>query len=275
MRYAHILARATEAPWLITEAGASAITSLLNSRLADEAPPAVAVEPPEESVPVETGKNIALISVRGILGKRLSMMEAMCGGVDVDTVLAEVRAAVDDPEVGTVILHFDSPGGTAIGIPEAFAQLSEMREQSEKELIAFVDGRCCSAAMYLAAACDVVFCTPTAQLGSIGCVLHMAFRAMKNAAEGVEVRTYKYGKFKDLGNPNRIPTAEEDALIQERVDFLGQMFEADMRKARPQLKEEVFDALVYFGGKAVEVGLADEVVQSLESLIEQLNPVDV
>src|SRR5690606_5255150 len=113
------------------------------------------------------------------------------------------------------------------------------------------------------------------QLGSIGCVLHMAFRAMQNAAEGVEVRTYKYGKFKDLGNPNRTPTAEEDALIQERVDFLGQMFEADMRKARPQLKEEVFDALVYFGGKAVEVGLADEVVQSLESLLEQLNAADV
>lgn len=272
MRYAHILARVTDSPWLITETGAAAVTALLNSRLAAEAVPAPQPAEGDRPEPAAKRPGVALISVRGIIGKHLGMMELMCGGVDVDAIVAEVRSALQDPEVSAVLLHLDSPGGSASGIPEAFAQLLELRQQAGKDLVAFVDGRCCSAAMYLAAACGAIFCTPTAQLGSVGCVMQIAFRAMKNAAEGVEVRTYKYGKFKDLGNPNRPPTAEEEALIQARVDFLGQMFEADMRRARPELKEEVFDALVYFGAKAVEVGLADEVVPSLEALIEQLAP---
>lgn len=280
MRYAHILSRVTGEPWLITEPGGSAVVSLLNSRLATEPLPHVMQAPlppppPRPLLPPRPATGLAVVRARGILGKNLGSMEMMCGGLDVDTLLNEIEGLLMAPEIGTVAMHLDSPGGAATGIPEAHQRLVRLRAQYGKPLLAVVDGLCASAAMYLAAACDSIACTRTAQLGSIGAVTHLRFRVGMNAAEGLEVRTYKYGKFKDLGNPNRLPTPEEDAIMQERINTLGRMFESDMRSARPQMKDEVYDALVYFGEQAVALGLADELTDSVEDYLATIAKANV
>lgn len=269
MKFAHILSRATGSPWLITEAGSAAVTALLNSRLAAEMPgtaPAVAPAPADEG---DCYAGTAIVPIRGIIGKNLGMMEMLCGGCDLNMVVGGITTALASPDVARVVLCIDSPGGLATGTPEAFAAISRLRAESGKAIYAFTDGYCASAAYYLAAACDGIFCTKTSTLGSIGVITHLAFKSEKLKEEGVEVRTYKYGKYKDLGNPARSPTPEEDAMIQAKVDVLGKMFEADMRAARPGMKDEVFDALTYFGADAVKVGLADELMPDLESLLEQ------
>lgn len=271
MKFAHLLARATGTPWLITESGGSAVSALLNSRLASTAlvPSADAAEIADTAW-AELSPGIALIPVRGILGKNLGMMETLCGGCDVDRVLSSIEDAAASSAIAKIVLHVDSPGGAATGIPEAHAAILRLSAESQKPIYAFVDGQCCSGGVYLAAACDAIFCTRSAMLGSVGAITQLKLRVMANAAEGIEVRTYKHGKFKDLGNPNRPPTPEEEALIQARIDHIGNLFAADMKAARPQLAAEVFDALVYYGPDAVRVGLADEMVSDLASLTEHL-----
>lgn len=278
MKYAHLIARATGSPWLITEAGLAAVSALIHSRMAAETPtiapptPAPDTVPPPEEIPTDDYGGTAVISVHGILGKNLGLMETLCGGCDVGTVLAELTEALASPDVDQVVLDIDSPGGMAAGIPEAHASILRLRAESGKPVYAFTEISCCSAAYYLAAACDAIICTPSATLGSVGTIIQLEFLQGQLAKDGVEVRTYKYGKYKDLGNSARQPTAEEDAMIQSRVDILGKMFEADIRAARPQLAEEVFEARVYYGTEALAVGLADEVVPDLETLLDDLAP---
>lgn len=275
MRYAHILARVTDSPWLITEQALSAITNLLESRIAGAAmQPMLEAGSDENSDPIavtEKQSGVAVITVHGIFGKHLSGMEMMCGGCDFDVVANLIDEAASDPDVRAIVLHIDSPGGTAVGCAEAFAQINGIREKTKKEIYAFCDTRLCSAAYYLACACDGIFCTVTATLGCIGSMLTIEDRSGELAAKGVRRLTIKSASMKDIGNPDRPPTVEELSELQKRIDFLGGMFKADVTAARESVAPEVFaKGLTYFGAQAVEVGLADKVVPSLAAFVAEL-----
>jgi capsid assembly protease len=274
MRYAHLLSRVTGTPWLITESALSSIADLLESRIFAAPLPMPAAEPSEapSAPPLQITKTIAVVPVHGILGKHLSMMETMCGGCDFDAVTAMVATAAANPAVSAVVLALNSPGGTATGCAEAYARLTEIRQTTGKRLFAFTDVRACSAAYYLAAACDGVFCTPSSELGSIGAMLTIEDRSGQLATEGRRRLTLKSASMKDIGSPNRPPTAEEISELQQRVDYLGTMFRRDVQAGRLSIAPEVFEkGLTYFGEQAVALGLADAVVPSLEALIAELS----
>lgn len=274
MRYAHLLSRVTGTPWLITESALSSIADLLEARIFAAPLPAPMSEPSERPpVPaVQITQAIAVVSVHGILGKHLSSLETMCGGCDFDAVTSMVAAAAADPSVSAVVLSLNSPGGTATGCAEAYARLGEIRQVTGKRLYAFTDARACSAAYYLAAACDGVFCTASSELGCIGTIMSIEDRSGALAAAGVRRLTFKSASMKDIGSPYRAPTPEETSELQQRVDFLGAMFRRDVQAGRPGIAPEVFEkGLSYFGEQAVALGLADAVVPSLEALIAELS----
>lgn len=272
MRYAHILARVTDSPWLITEQALSAITALLEARIFSAAAPVTTEDERAEPLAItEKAAGVAVISLRGILGKHLSMLEMMCGGCDFDMVAGLIDEAAHDESVSAIVLHLDSPGGTAVGCAETYARINAIRAETGKKIYAFCDTKACSAAYYLACACDGVFCTATASLGCIGSMLTIEDRSGELAAKGIRRLTIKSASMKDIGNPDRAPTPEELTELQQRIDFLGGMFKRDVLAAREHVAPEVFaKGLTYFGEQAVAVGLADRVVPSLETLVAEL-----
>lgn len=278
MRYAHILTRLADSPWFITESALAAVVALLESRLSAAAPaqPMAAASAADdddagESLSVASAAPIAVISVRGILGKHLSLMETLCGGCDYDRVARLVGEAAADPDVRAIVLHLDSPGGTAVGCAETYARLGAIRAATGKELWAFCDTKACSAAYYLASACDGIFCTESASLGCIGSMLTIEDRSGQLAAQGIRRLTIKSAAMKDIGNPDRPPTPQEISELQQRIDFLGAMFKRDVLAGRARIAPEVFaQGLTYFGEQAVAVGLADGVVPGLAELVASL-----
>lgn len=275
MRYAHILARITDSPWLITEPALGAITDLLEARIFSAGAPRLAAEMADENsdpvAVVAKAVGVALISARGILGKHLSMMEMMCGGCDYDLLAGLIAEAANDPEVRAIVLQLDSPGGTAVGCAETFARINAIRAKTGKEIYAFCDTKACSAAYYLAAACDGIVCTITASLGCIGSMLTIEDRSGQLAAQGVRRLTIKSASMKDIGNPDRPPTPAELSEIQQRIDFLGGLFKRDVLSGRGDVSPEVFEkGLTYFGEQAVAMGLADRVVASLDDFVAEL-----
>lgn len=276
MRYAHLLSRLTGTPWLITEDSLTAITDLLEARIfsgAAFAEAAAAEDGRADPVAIEdVSSPVALIRAHGIFGKHLSMMEMMCGGgCDYDVVTNLVAEAAADPGVRAIVLHFNSPGGMAVGAAEGYAEINRIRALSGKLVVAVCDTKCCSAAMYLASACDAVYCTPSAQMGSVGAMLTIEDRSAKLATDGRRRLTIKSAAMKDIGNPDRAPTPEELAVLQNRIDYLGAMFVRDVQAGRPGVAAEVFEkGLSYFGEQALAVGLVDAVVPSIASVIAQL-----
>lgn len=279
MKFAHILSRVTSEPWFITSDALSSIISLLEARLASgvlmEGGAAPAAE--EDDATEAVLPDVAVVRVHGLLGQHLSLMERMCGGVDYQGIIERFAAAVADPAVSAIVLHFNTRGGMAIGCGECYGQLVRLGASTDKPVIAFVDGLCCSAGMYLASACDAIVCTESAMLGSIGTILTVEDHTEKNTKEGVKKFAIKSASMKDIGSPDRPMTEAERTILQQRVDFLGGMFIRDFTAGRlaagATVAPEVFaTGLTWFGAQAVEKGLADEVVPSLNEFLVRFAP---
>lgn len=144
----------------------------------------------------------------------------------------------------------NTPGGTAWAKND-YEQAIEYARSLGQPVIAFIDGRCCSAGMYLAALCDERYYMHPKDI--IGCIGVMA--AFYTQADGSENQftgeTYhelydpespeKNKAYRDIANDN---DAEE--LIKE-LAALGVEFRSDVKKHCPAAKAEhlrgkVFDA---------------------------------
>ena len=119
---------------------------------------------------LEIRGDTAIIHVDGAIDKNLSQLDRLCTDAtdlnDVDNALA---AVANDRTVRNVLLMFDSPGGTVTGVPETAARIAALAEQ--KNVFAYCEGMCCSAAFWLASQCTQIFSTSSAQMGSVGVYL--------------------------------------------------------------------------------------------------------
>jgi len=94
-----------------------------------------------------SGGSVAVIPVYGVIMNR----SAWCG-TSVSDVRQMLRQALGDPTIGSILFDFDSPGGSVDGVPELAAEILASRGQ--KPMGAAVNTECCSAAYWLASACD-------------------------------------------------------------------------------------------------------------------------
>ena len=263
MRFAHILARVTGQPWLITPEALASLAHVLEARI-NALPSADAFEKVAPAQ-IKTGPTVAVIPVHGILAPRLSIMEAMCGGCDTELVRQAFDSVNADPAVKGIVMHFDSPGGLATGCHELYTHLYGAKS---KPLYAFTDGLLCSAAYYLAAACDTITTTPTAQVGSIGTIMMVR---EERAKDGTKLHVFKSGEYKDIGSPDHAPSEKERAIFQSRVDHIGGLFRADVSRARPSVPAEAMEGLSYFGGEASDLRLADSVVNDFAAFLDSIS----
>lgn len=262
MRFAHILNRVTGTPWLITEDALHNITQLLEARIRGDSVAA-------ELVGGDGGKvapglpgarpGDAIIPIHGVIGKRLSPLEMMCGGTDVDALALAYDTANADPAISRIILDVDSPGGTVTGVPELAEHILATKS---KEVLAVSDTLIGSAAYYLAAAADRILATPTARIGSIGTVLSVRERAENKPDEdGMRLRVFRSGQHKMMGLDGPL-TDEQAAHLQGEVDTLGDDFRDFVTRTR-RAPAGALQGFTYSGPAAVRARLVDAIVPNL------------
>lgn len=208
-----------------------------------------------------------VIPVFGILGKHLDSMEMMCGGCSVDKTSAQLTAADKDPDCSRIVLAFHSPGGTITGIPELAAKIRDIG--TRKPVAAFTDGMCCSAALWLASACDAFFVAPSASVGSVGVFSLILDESRKMEMEGVKVQAISDGKYKLTGAPFKPLSDEEKSMLQARVDAIGTQFRAALTASRTIAAEDM-QGQSFTGEEAVAKGFADALANDLAECLEQL-----
>lgn len=114
----------------------------------------------------ETRDGVRVIPVKGPIFRYSTLMHDYCGGASVQSIAAELQAAMDDPHVRAVLFDVDSPGGEAKGIGE-LAGLIQTASQ-RKKVAAYCGGVACSAAYWLFSACPSVPVRPTRRSGRSG-----------------------------------------------------------------------------------------------------------
>lgn len=145
------------------------------------------------------------------------------------------------------VLTVNTPGGSAWAKND-FQQGIDYAHARGQRVIAFIDGLCASAGMYLASLCDEVYVmNPKDQLGCVGVMA--AFCTMKNGEKyqwGETYREYYATKSINKNKEMRDIAENDDAkLLIEELDNLEAEFRADMKAAFPNAKDEHLDGKVF------------------------------
>lgn len=282
MKYPRILSAIRSAKWAVTPPTLQAIVDSLGAHMRGAvtiapvrlALPADGIPPPPGPAAThaesEDNSGVCVLPVYGILGKHLSSMETMCGGCDVDEIEAALDEALADPACQSIVLDFDSPGGVVSGIPELAAKIREA--DGIKPCYAFVGCQCCSAAYWLASACRAIFCTMSADLGSVGVYVALVDDSEWWKKEGYKLELIKAGEFKAMGISGQPLAEKERAIIQADVDAVYVMFAADVKMGRGDIATEVMQGQTFMGQSAIAAGLADEMVGGMDDLLMELTP---
>lgn len=202
---------------------------------------------------MEVRDGIADIAIRGPISRYETFWSWLMGGVSTEMIGRAVAMAKDDPEIGGIVLHIDSPGGHGTGIGELAGYIRETAKV--KPVVAYVEGYGASAAYWLASAASEVIVDPSAMVGSIGTIIRMDGRSRQGELTFVSSQSPR-----KVVNPN---TPEGAAQVQSWLDSLSEVFIKDVARYRGVTPKKVAsdfgkgDLLV--GKAAVEAGAADRV----------------
>lgn len=220
-----------------------------------------------ERVRVRDG--VAILDVQGPLFKKANLFVRVSGATSYEILRKDFQVAVDDPNIHSIALKVDSPGGEANGCDELAAAIYAAR--GKKPITAFVSGMAASGGYWIASAADRVVISEAAMLGSIGVVLGIQDKTAADERRGV-----KTVEFVSSQSPGKRPDPNTDAgraRIQGMVDDLAGVFIAAVARHRGVTAETVVEQFgaggIKVGADAVAAGMADEVGQ-LEATLTSL-----
>lgn len=270
MRFQRIIEQVYCRPWLITGAGWDAVHRLVADRITNPK-----AERPTEDIwgdplpQMEIRGSTAIIPVDGVIGRKMGMMEKSCGGVDCLDISDDLRKAVQNPAVRSIVLDVNSPGGTVGGVPEL---ANEVRDAAKvKKVVAFANDTMCSAAYWISAGAQSIYATPSSDVGSIGVFVPWIDRSAAYEQAGLSVEIIRSGKYKGMGYPGTSLTDDQRALIQASVDSTYEQFAGFVKANRgKRITDEVLQGQSFSGADASENGLVTGLVSGMGELLAKL-----
>lgn len=218
----------------------------------------------------ETIGNVAIIQLNGPMMKHESSFSRGSGTINARR---KIRAAAKNPDVASILLHIESPGGTAAGTKELADEITEARKT--KTVWAYAEDLCCSAAYWVASQAEKVFANGPAIVGSIGTYMAIADWSKLFEDAGVTVHVIRAGQFKGAGTMGTEITDEHLAEFQRIITQTNDFFLKAVARGRGMSSkrvQELADGRVHLASDAQELGLIDG-VQTLEATLSQLSKV--
>ena len=211
---------------------------------------------------------VGLIGLYGTLAPRMNLFMEFSGGTSTQLFAKEFSALIDNPDVSTVLIEVDSPGGVVTGTEEARAIIFAARKR--KRVVAVANGMMASAAYYIGSAATEVVATPSTEVGSIG-VYMVTTDATKRADEmGIKYHVFRAGALKASGIQHEALTPERRAAIQARFDGPYRMFLEAVAENRnvsvATVAEEFGQGTVFLAAEAKARGMIDRVATLEETL---------
>jgi serine protease SohB len=194
----------------------------------------------------------------------------------VDSLREEVSAvlSVARPE-DEVIVKLESPGGVVHGYGLAASQLQRIKAKSITLTVA-VDKVAASGGYMMACIADKIIAAPFALLGSIGVVAQIPnfHRFLKNKEVDVEVLTAgDYKRTLTLFGEN---TDKGRQKFLEELEDVHALFKEFVSENRPQVQiEQVSTGEAWYGKRALDVMLVDELMTSDEYIADKCEHCDV
>jgi serine protease SohB len=180
-----------------------------------------------------------------------------------EEVTAILDVATSDDEV---IVRLENHGGIVHEHGLAASQLARIRDR-DIPLLVCVDKVAASGGYLMACVGAKVFAAPFAILGSIGVLAQIPnFNRMLDS-HGVDFEQVTAGKYKRTVTMFGQNTDEDRAKLKEELEDVHTLFKDAVSKYRPELDlEKIATGEHWYGTRALELGLADELLTSDEVL---------
>lgn len=188
----------------------------------------------------------------------------------VDSLREEVSAVLDIATPGDeVILRLENHGGIVHEHGLAASQLARIRDR-EIPLVVCVDKVAASGGYLMACVGSHVYAAPFAILGSIGVLAQIPnFNRMLDS-HGVDFEQITAGQYKRTVTMFGKNTDEDRAKLKDELEDVHTLFKDAVAKYRPALDlDKVATGEHWYGSRALDLGLADELKTSDEVLAER------
>jgi protease-4 len=202
------------------------------------------------------GPCVGVVCVHGAISQGGSFLAS--GAIERE-VIAAVRAAREDRKVRGVILHIDSPGGSALASARMHRELELLA--AEKPLVAAMANVAASGGYYVAAPAHSIVAQPVTVTGSIGVIAaRFAFGPLFERL-GVHTEVVLRGARADLFNPSRPLHPDERAALEHEIDGTYREFVDVVARGRHKTYDEIHalaQGRVWTGENAHARGLVDQ-----------------
>lgn len=267
----NILAFIKSQIWCIEDGWLSAIHSIANrdglldlesQGLLPEAISSKIGQPLDNTHSAKLIGSTAVIPIRGVITPRATMFSDISGLTSSEGILQDFNSALKNPNVESIVLQIDSPGGATTGVADVADAIFDAR--GIKPITAHVVGSMASAALWIGSSADKIVASSTAMIGSIGTVATLSTGQEEGTIEIVS----------NLSKNKRLsPESKEgrDAIL-EILDGMTSIFINAVARNRGITNEEVNknfgQGLMFLAPKALEIGLIDE-LGSFDSVLSK------
>lgn len=214
-----------------------------------------------EKVKAEKVGGVGEIKIDGVLTYKPVM--GMCGptGCSYQGIL-EQAAELIDAGVDTILTVHNSPGGQAQHCFSTANELREMCDEAGVKWVAYIDTLSASASLAFSVAADETVIHPSANTGSVGCVVALMDQSKYLANLGIK-------PIYVASTPGKTPFAEDGSFsaeflkdIQEDVTRLGNQFADHVAKYTGLPVDDIIamDAKVFHAEEALSRGLVTAVM---------------
>ena len=209
--------------------------------------------------PYEVRDGVAIFTMYGVMGRRLSAFEEICGGCSCQTLIKHINHAKSNPNIIAGFMDSDSPGGVVAGVEELTAAIKSFIE--EKPMVAFTGGQMCSAAYWTSSRATKIVATKAAVVGSIGVFAVHHDESAKKKAEGITRTIIKSGAYKaTMAEPL---TEDRLAYMQNHVQAVYDTFVEAVAEHRgietSAVHPAMADGKIFTGKQALSAGLIDHI----------------
>ncbi|MCF8510153.1 MAG: S49 family peptidase [Rhodobacteraceae bacterium] len=176
-----------------------------------------------------------------------------------DAALAPVIEKAFRMKPAAVALVINSPGGSAVQSSLIAARIRRLALEKGVKVHAFVEDVAASGGYWLACAGDEIWVDDSSILGSIGVIFASFGFPEAMARQGIERRVITAGTSKSLADPFLPQKPEDIARLRALQAPIHAAFIAHVKARRgAKLAEaDLFNADVWVGQQAVDLGLAD------------------
>jgi protease-4 len=209
-------------------------------------------------MPRPIASKIAVISLSGTITTGDSSL--LSGSAITPELVRDYLAKAEaDRLVKAIIFRVDSPGGEIAPCQEILWEIERVGET--KTIVISMGSTAASGGYYISTKADKIVALPTTMTGSIGVISQIMNIEGLLEKLGIEIETFKGGKYKDMYRGLREMTQEEKEIMQGMIDEYYEHFVEVVAEGRGLTEAEVRNLAtgqMYTGIKAKELGLIDE-----------------